>query len=102
MAQPGMATNGRDESPPLALVTGASRRAGIGAAIAVHLARDGWDVATTFWRDYDRAMPHGSDPGDVEWWHEQLTLLVRKGNPLGIQGLADVTRTGARLGLSDP
>lgn len=32
-----------------------------------------------------------------------VALLVRKGNPLGIQGLADVTRTGARLALSsDP
>jgi len=28
-------------------------------------------------------------------------LLVRKGNPLGIQGLADVARTGARLAQSD-
>ncbi len=31
-----------------------------------------------------------------------VALLVRKGNPLGIQGLADVTRTSARLALSDP
>jgi len=28
-------------------------------------------------------------------------LLVRKGNPLGIHGLADVTRTGARLAQAD-
>jgi hypothetical protein len=31
-----------------------------------------------------------------------VALLVRNGNPLEIQGLADVTRTGARLALSDP
>jgi hypothetical protein len=31
-----------------------------------------------------------------------LALLVRKNNPLGIHDLADVTRTGARIGLPDP
>src|SRR5499427_6795961 len=31
-----------------------------------------------------------------------VALLVGKGNPLGIQGLADVTRTSARIALSDP
>jgi len=30
-----------------------------------------------------------------------LALLVRKGNPLGIRGLADVIRTGARIALPD-
>jgi hypothetical protein len=30
-----------------------------------------------------------------------VALLVRKGNPLGIHGLADVVRTGARIALSD-
>jgi len=30
-----------------------------------------------------------------------VALLVGKGNPLGIQSLADVTRTGARIALSD-
>src|SRR5215813_1998178 len=29
-------------------------------------------------------------------------LVVRKGNPLGINGLADVARTGARLAQADP
>jgi extracellular solute-binding protein len=30
-----------------------------------------------------------------------VALLVRKGNPLGIQGLTDVTRTSARIALPD-
>ena len=72
MAEPGVTINSQRGSRPLALVTGASRRAGIGAAIAVHLARDGWDVATTFWRAYDEALPHGSNPADVGWLHAQL------------------------------
>ena len=51
-----------DGPRPLALVTGASRRKGIGAAIAVGLARGGWDVATTFWRAYDKRMPWEATP----------------------------------------
>ena len=56
-----------DGSPGVALITGAGRRKGIGAAIALALARERWDVATTFWRRYDERMPWGSDPADVPW-----------------------------------
>jgi 3-oxoacyl-[acyl-carrier protein] reductase len=64
--------NAEDGSRPLALVTGASRRKGIGAAVAMALARGGWDVATTFWPAYDATMPWGSDPADAGWLREQL------------------------------
>jgi len=49
---------------PLALVTGASRGRGIGAAVSIRLASEGWDVARTYWRAYDGRMPWGSDPAE--------------------------------------
>jgi 3-oxoacyl-[acyl-carrier protein] reductase len=50
---------------PVALVTGASRAIGIGASIAAALAESGWDVAITYWRPYDAAMPWGSKPEEI-------------------------------------
>jgi 3-oxoacyl-[acyl-carrier protein] reductase len=49
-----------------ALVTGASRRAGIAAAVARALASAGWDVATTCWRPYDESEPWGSRAEEAE------------------------------------
>ena len=65
-------------SPGVALITGASRRSGIGAAIALALARVGWDVAITYWRPYDTRMPWGSDPADVSRLCDQLKAFGAK------------------------
>ena len=45
----------------IALVTGASRRIGIGAAICRALAESGHDIAFTHWQAYDRTAEWGSD-----------------------------------------
>ncbi len=50
---------------PVVLVTGVGRTVGIGAACAVALARDGWDVAGCGWSGYDARMPWGTDPDGV-------------------------------------
>ena len=52
----------------VALVTGVTRRQGIGAAVAIALARAGADVGTAYYRPYDRAMPWGvtdSEPEEI-------------------------------------
>lgn len=51
---------------PLALITGVSRKIGIGATIAHTLAKSGWDIALTYWQAYDRAMKWGSNPKDLD------------------------------------
>ncbi len=45
----------------VALVTGCSRRQGIGAAICRALAADGVDIFFTYWAAYDATMPWGTD-----------------------------------------
>ncbi|MDC7240193.1 MAG: SDR family oxidoreductase [Spirochaetales bacterium] len=55
---------------PLALVTGASRKAGIGAAAALELSRKGWGIAVTTWTEYDRSMPWGSSNKDLKHLEE--------------------------------
>ena len=52
----------------VALVTGVTRREGIGAAVALALARAGADVGTAYYRPYDRTMPWSvkdSEPDEI-------------------------------------
>lgn len=57
---------------PVALVTGVSRKAGIGSAIALALADAGWNVATTYWRPYDASMSWGSLESEAESISDQI------------------------------
>lgn len=44
------------EQRPVALVTGVGRRQSIGAALAVALAEEGWDLALNYWTPYNERL----------------------------------------------
>ena len=50
----------------VALVTGVSRRVGIGLAVARRLAGLGADLFVTSWTAHDREQPWGADPGGMD------------------------------------
>ncbi|RAJ57468.1 3-oxoacyl-[acyl-carrier protein] reductase [Streptomyces sp. Amel2xB2] len=77
-----------------ALVTGASRRAGIGHAVARRLAAYGASVYTHHHRTHDSALPWGADPDGPE----QLADAVRETAAPGAtvaHGPGDLTEPGA-------
>jgi 3-oxoacyl-[acyl-carrier protein] reductase len=63
---PSRPTAGRPLAGRVALVTGVSRRVGIGLAVARHLAALGAGLFVTSWTAHDREQPWGADPGGIE------------------------------------
>ncbi len=59
-------------SRKLALITGVGRSLGIGRGIAVELARQGWDIAFTYWGAYDRRLDLGGTEDDPRAIERQL------------------------------
>jgi 3-oxoacyl-[acyl-carrier protein] reductase len=56
----------------IAIITGASRLKGIGAAICRELASKGIDIFFTYWTPYDKAMPWGIDTRELVILQEQI------------------------------
>jgi len=59
----------------LAIVTGASRRRGIGAAVCRALAQAGVDIFFTHWSPYDSRMPWGAEEDEPDILQKQLQAL---------------------------
>jgi len=59
----------------VAIVTGASRRVGIGAAICRALAAKGANIFFTHWRVYDRSMAWGADEDGPAALQSELRLM---------------------------
>jgi 3-oxoacyl-[acyl-carrier protein] reductase len=59
----------------LAIVTGASRARGIGAAICQNLAHVGVDIFFTHWSPYDHRMPWGAEEDEPALLQKQIQAL---------------------------
>jgi 3-oxoacyl-[acyl-carrier protein] reductase len=88
----------------LAIVTGASRAQGIGAAICQSLAQVGVDVFFTHWSPYDRRMPWGAEEDEPALLQKQIQalgvrcehLMIDLGAPEAPQNIIQTAQT--RLG----
>jgi 3-oxoacyl-[acyl-carrier protein] reductase len=68
--------NSRELTGRTALVTGVTRRAGIGAAIARELGRAGARLFVTFFRHYDRQQAWGVEPNEPESLLSELRSIA--------------------------
>jgi 3-oxoacyl-[acyl-carrier protein] reductase len=79
----------------IAIVTGASRRRGIGTAICRALAKEGADIFFTHWSAYDESQSYGGDPD----WPEQLVGELRNTGVRAESMALDLSDPGAPLRL---
>jgi len=73
----------------VALITGVTRRQGIGAAIATALAQAGANICTAYYRPYDRAMSWGVEDDEPE----EIVVQLRT---------CDVDADGFEIDLAQP
>ncbi|UTW64523.1 SDR family oxidoreductase [bacterium SCSIO 12741] len=59
----------------IAIVTGASRTKGMGRTICLELARQGFDIFFTYWREYDDQMPWGVEENEPEIIQQEICDL---------------------------
>jgi 3-oxoacyl-[acyl-carrier protein] reductase len=95
--QAGRGQGPSDAARPVALVTGVGRTVGIGAGIASQLAASGWDIAFTYWTQYDERMSWGIEPGAAA--AIQATLAGHAAAAVAIE--ADLAGTGAPAQIFD-
>jgi 3-oxoacyl-[acyl-carrier protein] reductase len=69
----------RELEGKVAVVTGVTRRAGIGAAVATELARAGAKLFVAFFPKYDQSQPWGVEPGETLALIEELRTFVDVG-----------------------
>ncbi|HVA52293.1 MAG TPA: SDR family oxidoreductase [Acidimicrobiales bacterium] len=69
---------GNGPTNAVALVTGVSRRQGIGFAVAERLARDGFDVGFNYWTPYDQRMSYGADAAGADELTTRIAEMGRR------------------------